>query len=159
MYIIHTYYGTVYFSSPCLCNFNFKICMTLFISKKLYKNNISCLQLWSKICISKIWEKRRALNFPLYVKKNKHMGFCVWTVMILNYFWLTKKMVNYFSARDYITVQWRKVTNGYLWGQDWDCSFLICLLMSPGQNCVSRLLSFVKRIKSKILLKPYTADW
>lgn len=73
--------------------------------------------------------------------------------MILNYFWLTKKMVSYFSACDYITVQWRKVTNGYLWGQDWDCSFLICLLMSPGQDYVSRLPSFVKRIKSEMLLK------
>lgn len=105
------------------------------------------------------YEKREELWIFLYTWKNKHMGFCVWTVMILNYFWLTKKMVSYFTACDYITVQWRKVTNGYLWGQDWDCSFLICLLMSPGQDCVSRLPSFVKRIKSEILLKPYTSDW
>lgn len=157
-YVTHDYYCTMFFLISRLVIITFRFVWIYSFIKDCKKNNILCMQLWSKICIFKIWAERRALNFPLY-KKNKHMGFCVWTVMILNYFWLTKKMVRDFSACDFITVQWRKVTNGYLWGQDRDCSSLICLLMSPGQECVSGLPSFVKRIKSEILLKSYTADW
>lgn len=68
-------------------------------------------------------------------------------------------MVCYFSVCDYISVQWREVTNGYLWGQDWDCSVQICLLMSPGQGSPSRMSRFVNKIKSKVLLKCYTPDY
>lgn len=102
-------------------------------SKRCTQKAILCLQRLFKLCnlYLKIWAWRGTPFFFLIQKQRKLTGF-FWTIMILNYFWLTKKMVCYSSVYDYIIVQWRKVTNGYLGGQDWDCSIQICVLMSIG---------------------------
>ena len=51
-----------------VCNFNFKICMNLFIFKRLYKIIFHVCDCDLKYASSK-YEKGRALNFPLYMKK------------------------------------------------------------------------------------------
>lgn len=122
----------------------------LYTEMPLYicNNDLNCI-----IYTLKIWALRRA--YQLFSLKTKETNrFYFWIVMVLNYFWLTNKIVCYFQVPDYIIVHWRKVTNGYLCGPDWHCRIQLCLLMSSEPGSFSRVSRSINGTKSEVLLKP-----